>query len=450
MSSSKAFDLITIGGGSGGLAAAQRAAEYGARCLVIERGRLGGTCVNVGCVPKKVMWHAAELAQFFRDAGDYGFSAPPITHDWATLVQRREAYIERLNGIYARNLEKRSVSHVQGEAVLEAAGIVRVNDETYTAPHIVIATGGEPMWPEIPGAELGLSSDGFFALQERPQRVGVVGSGYIAVELAGVLSSLGSDVQLFARYNSVLRSLDEMLQAAAISALEEHGAKVHLHSIPAALARTDAGLVLEFECGAKSEPFDSVIWAIGRQPLVRGIGLEDIGVELTAAGHVRVDKFQQTAVPGLYAIGDITGQAELTPVAIAAGRRLSDRLFGGMEGRHLDYSNIPTVIFSHPPIGTVGLTEAQARLRHGDAVKCYTASFASLYYGVMEHKRRSHMKLVTVGQEERVVGCHLIGMASDEILQGFAVAVKMGARKQDLDDTVAIHPTAAEELVTMR
>lgn len=451
MTKTNDFDLITIGGGSGGLAAAQRAAEYGARCLVIERDRLGGTCVNVGCVPKKVMWHAAELAQFFRDAADYGFQVPPVAHDWATLVQRREAYIERLNGIYARNLDKRTVTWVHGEAKLVGSESVMVGEARYTASHILLAMGGEPMVPELPGAELGITSDGFFALQERPRRVGVIGSGYIAVEIAGVLASLGSEVQLFARYDSILRGLDEMLQAAAISALEEQGARVHLHSIAAALRQTGAGVEIECENGSHSEPFDAVVWAVGRQPLTAAVGLDTAGVALSSRGHVQVDKYQQTNVPGIYAIGDVTGQAELTPVAIAAGRRLSDRVFGGMAERHLDYANIPTVIFSHPPIGTVGMTEAEARKQYGDAaVKVYSASFAPLYYGVMAHKRRAHMKLVTVGADERVAGCHMIGMGSDEILQGFAVAVKMGARKCDLDDTVAIHPTSAEELVTMR
>lgn len=444
------YDLIAIGGGSGGLAATQRAAEYGAKALVIERGRLGGTCVNVGCVPKKVMWHAAELAQFFRDAPGYGFASKPPTHDWATLVEHRENYIRRLNGIYERNLDRREVAHITGNARLVDSHTVAVDGQRFSAPHIIIATGGEPNIPALPGAELGITSDGFFALNERPPRVGIVGSGYIAIELAGVLSSLGSDVQLFARYDSVLRALDPMLQAGAIEALESHGVKVQLHSVPAGLTETAAGIELTTEAGATAGPFDTLIWAIGRHPLTADIGLEVAGVSLAPSGFISVDKFQQSNVAGIYAIGDVTGQAELTPVAIAAGRRLSDRLFGGMTGRYLDYDNIPTVIFSHPPIGTVGLSEVAAREKYGTAVKVYSASFVPLYYGVLETKARAHMKLVTVGDEERVVGCHLIGQGADEILQGFAVAIRMGARKRDLDDTVAIHPTAAEELVTMR
>jgi glutathione reductase (NADPH) len=445
------YDLIAIGGGSGGLAAAQRAAEYGAKALVIERGRLGGTCVNVGCVPKKIMWHAAELAQSFRDAADYGFEKVEPQHDWARLVERRESYIRRLNGIYERNLSNKSVDWVEGNARLVDATTVDVDGTHYSAPHIIVATGGEPVLPDVPGAELGITSDGFFELTERPQNVALVGSGYIAAELAGVLGSLGSETQLFARYESILRSIDPMLQEGVIKGLEDHNVRVQLHAIPASLQEADDGLVLCTEAGSEFGPFDTVIWAIGRRPLTAGIGLESIGVAIDERGFINVDKFQQTNVAGIYALGDVTGQAELTPVAIAAGRRLSDRVFGGMEGRHLNYDNIPTVIFSHPPIGTVGLTEPEAREKFGDAaVKVYTSGFVPLYYGIQEHKQRANMKLVTVGEEERVVGCHMIGQGSDEILQGFAVAVKMGARKQDLDDTVAIHPTSAEELVTMR
>ena len=328
---------------------------------------------------------------------------------------------------------------------------MEVGSRRFTADHIVIATGGEPILPDLPGAALGIDSDGFFALEERPRRIGIAGSGYIAVELAGVMSSLGSETELFARYDSVLRSLDPILQTGAIDALQEHHVMVHLHSVPAELRRdVDGGIHLQTETGNEYGPFDAFIWAVGRRPLTAGMGFASAGVSVNDQGYIQVDKYQQTSVPGIYAIGDVTGQAELTPVAIAAGRRLSDRLFGGMPDRYLDYNFIPTVIFSHPPIGTVGMTEPEARAEFGDAVKVYTSGFVPLYYGVLDHKSRANMKLVTVGDDERVVGCHIIGQGSDEILQGFAVAIKMGARKRDLDDTVAIHPTAAEELVTMR
>lgn len=444
------FDFLVVGGGSGGLAAAQRAAEYGARAAVVERGRLGGTCVNVGCVPKKVMWHAASLAHAIHDAADYGFGVAEPTHDWSALVERREAYITRLNDIYAHNLDKQNVQLIRGGGRLVTANRVRVDDTEIEADRIVIATGGTPLYPDIPGAGLGTDSDGFFDFRERPQRVAVVGAGYIAVELAGMLGALGSETHLFIRYDHVLRSFDEMLQRCVTESLPEAGVQLHTASRPAKLERLDDGIVLECTSGERHGPFDQLIWAVGRRPLTEDLGLEAIGVETDANGFITTDEYQRSSVERIYAVGDVTGRDALTPVAIAAGRRLSDRLYGGMEGRHLDYRNIPTVVFSHPPAGTVGLTEAQAREAFGDGVRVYSSSFVPLFYGVMDVKPRSEMKLVTVGEDERVVGCHLFGPGSDEILQGFAVAVRMGARKQDLDDTVAIHPTSAEELVTMR
>lgn len=448
------YDLIAIGGGSGGLACTQRAAEYGARALLVESGRLGGTCVNVGCVPKKVMWYAAQLADGRRDSPDYGFEPAPAGHDWSALVARREAYIARLNGIYAQNLAKRKVECATGRGELLGGGRVRITadgrERIVQAPHIVVATGGLPSIPAIPGAELGLDSDGFFALTSRPQRVTIVGSGYIAVELAGIFAALGSTVQLVLRGERVLRHFDAMLGEGLMKALVDSGVSVVTQAVPCALRRDAAGLQLQLEDGRQLAAGDALIWAIGRRANTAGLGLAATGVQLDPDGHLKVDAWQQTSVPGLYAIGDVTGAAQLTPLAIAAGRRLSDRLFGGIQDRKLDYSNVPTVIFSHPPIGTVGLTEAEARERHGDAVKVYTAGFTPMYHALTAHKVRAQMKLVTVGAEERVVGVHVIGAGADEMLQGFAVAVKMGARKRDFDDTVAIHPTSAEELVTMR
>jgi len=396
------------------------------------------------------MWHAASLAHAFHDAADYGFSAVEPAHDWSVLVQRREAYISRLNDIYARNLDKRGVQLIRGDARLVAPDRVRVGEAEIRAERIVIATGGAPVYPDIPGADLGTDSDGFFAFSERPQRVAVVGAGYIAVELAGVLGGLGSETHLFIRYDRALRSFDEMLQRRVTESLPEAGVNLHTGSVPAKLDKTDGGIVLECANGQRHGPYDQIIWAVGRRPLIEGLGLEAVGVETDAAGFVVTDEYQRSSVENVYAIGDVTGREALTPVAIAAGRRLSDRLYGGMEGRHLDYRNIPTVVFFHPPFGTVGLTEAQAREALGDSVRVYSSSFVPLYYGIMDVKPRSEMKLVTIGDDERVVGCHLFGSGADEILQGFAVAVRMGARKADLDDTVAIHPTSAEELVTMR
>ncbi len=447
----KEVDLFVIGGGSGGLAAAQRAAEYGARVSVAERGRLGGTCVNVGCVPKKVMWNAASLAHAFGDAPDYGFRLPAApAHDWAALKARRDAYVERLNAIYARNLERRNIELVAAEARLADRHTVIAGEQRYRAGHIIIATGGRPRIPELPGASLGISSDGFFELETLPRRVAVAGAGYIAIELAGMLQALGAEVELFFRYDSVLRSFDPMIQAAVLEALAETGIRLHPRTPVPRLEREQDGIHLRTAAGTHHGPFDCFLWAVGREPLSHGLGLEAVGVALDEQGFIVTDEYQQTKVPGIYAIGDVTGRAALTPVAIAAGRRLADRVFGAQAGRHLEYRNIPSVVFSHPPIGSCGLTESEARDQYGAAVRVYQSSFVPLYYGVTNHKPKSHMKLVTVGDEERIVGLHVIGPGADEMLQGFAVAMRMGACKRDFDDTVAIHPTSAEELVTMR
>lgn len=448
---SEPWDLITIGGGSGGLAAAQRAAEHGARVVLIEQGRLGGTCVNVGCVPKKVMWNAATLAHALDDAREYGFAVGEgIAHDWAALKERRDAYVQRLNDAYAAGLYRRGVTLVRGTARFIGPRTVEVAGGCLEGKRMVIATGGFPSVPDLPGAEHGITSDGFFELDACPRRAAVVGSGYIAAELAGMLAALGCAVTLFARYDSLLRRFDAMLQLSAVEALEAEGVDMRWRSIPESLERRPGGLHLRTRDGTDHGPFDTLIWAIGRTPATGGLGLAAAGLECDAGGFIGTDRFQETVVPGVFALGDVTGREPLTPVAIAAGRRLSDRLFGGMEGRHLDYANVPSVVFTHPPLGTCGLTEQEARHRHGEAVRVYRSEFVPLFHGVTTRKPKTRMKLVTVGPEEKVVGCHLCGPFADEILQGFAVAIRMGATKRDLDDTVAIHPTVAEELVTMR
>ncbi|MBT8093355.1 MAG: glutathione-disulfide reductase [Gammaproteobacteria bacterium] len=444
------YDLLVIGGGSGGLAHAQRAAEYGVNAAVVEKAALGGTCVNVGCVPKKVMWYAAHHAHQFHHLADYGFDAEVTGHDWAGLKARRDAYIERLNGIYENNLDKRGVVWLSGTARFVDAHTVDIDGRRVEAERIVIASGGRPTVPDIPGAELGITSDGFFELEERPQRVLIAGSGYIAVELAGVFNALGSDVQLVIRKDSILRSFDSMLSGELMQAMDREHIDVVSRVIPQFIEKTDEGIVLHAEDGRSFGPVDCLVWAIGRTPNTEELDLGNAGVEHDAEGYVPTDKFQQTNVDNVFALGDVTGRAQLTPVAIAAGRRLADRLYGGMEGRHLEYELIPTVIFSHPAIGTVGLSEDEARELHGDDVKVYTSGFTGMYYALGTNKKRSAMKLVTVGDDEKVVGCHVIGEGADEMMQGFAVAMRMGATKKDFDDTVAIHPTSAEELVTMR
>jgi len=445
------YDLIVLGGGSGGLAAAQRAAEYGVRVAVFEAGRLGGTCVNVGCVPKKIMWNAAHLTTSIADAVGYGFQVNLESHDWAALKSGRDAYVSRLNGIYANNLEKRSIDCILSRAKL--CGPNEVKDDAgaiYRGTHVLIATGGYPTVPDLPGSELGITSDGFFELTTLPARAAVVGSGYIAVELSGILQSLGCEVTQFIRHDSVLRGFDEMLGQHLIDQMRESGIVVVPSAVPVGLEE-DEGYVLSTADDRRFKGFDCVLWAIGRTPNTRSIGLTEAGIDVDDSGYIVVDEYQNTTASKVYAVGDVTGKAALTPVAIAAGRRLMDRVFGGQKDRRLCYENIPTVVFSHPPIGTVGLTEREARERYAqEELKTFTSEFVSLYHSLTSAKPKTAMKLVTVGDEQRVVGCHMIGSGADEMLQGFAVAIAMGANKSDFDDTVAIHPTSAEELVTMR
>ena len=446
------FDLVVIGGGSGGLAAAQRAAEYGAKVVLAAPGRLGGTCVNVGCVPKKIMWNAAELGSALQDARDYGFGVEAHGVDWGTLKAKRDAYIERLNGIYAANLAKRSVELVRARASFIDAHTVSAGERRLRADHVFIATGSRPRLPAIPGVELGITSDEFFELTERPRRAAVVGSSYIAIELAGIFAGLGTETTLLMRGDTALKSFDAMLGELALTMLRAEGVEIATNTVPMRLNRAAHGaLELVARDGRVLGPYDCVLWAIGRGAAVEDLALQRAGVGLDVQGFIRNDKYQVSNVPGIYAIGDVSGRAQLTPVAIAAGRRLSDRLFGGQAGRHLDYENVPTVIFGRPPLGSVGLSQKAAAERYGAGnLTVYRSSFVSLYHALTTDKPRSEMKLITAGSEQRIVGLHVVGPGADEMLQGFAVAVRMGATKQDFDDTVAIHPTSAEEFVTMR
>jgi len=445
------YDLIAIGGGSGGLSVAERAARYGAKCAVVEKGPLGGTCVNVGCVPKKVMWFGASIAHTMTEASSYGFEIGEKRFDWARLKRSRDAYVKGINDWYHTYLSDSNIDEIVGKARFLDARTIEAGGQQYSADHIVIAPGGAPMIPATGGAELGISSDGFFELEQLPRRSAVVGSGYIAVELAGMLNALGSDVTMLLRREHLLRNFDATLRENLMEEMLGDGIDILARTqVKKVIREADGSLCIECENGQRLEGFDELIWAIGRYPLTQDLNLEAAGVVMDDQGYIPTDKFQQTNVEAVYAIGDATGQAQLTPVAIAAGRRLSDRLFGGMTDRHLSYENIPTVVFSHPPIGTVGLTESVARDLHGESVKVYQTRFTAMYNALTERKQKTAMKLVTVGAQEKVVGCHVIGPGADEMLQGFAVAIRMGATKKDLDDTVAIHPTSAEELVTMR
>ena len=446
------YDFIVIGGGSGGIASARRAAEYSKDVLLIESARLGGTCVNVGCVPKKVMWMASQISETLELAPSYGFSIANSEFHWPTIKAARDAYVKRLNGIYATNLDKSGIDTIEGHGKFIDNKTIEVNGQCYTGDHILIATGGQPMVPSIEGAKYGITSDGFFELEHQPKRPLIIGAGYIATELAGLLQGLGSNVSMLLRKDRLLRTFDSAIHETVNEQMAQSG--VHFYT-NTALQRlfeaSDKTLGFADAEGNEQTGFDCIIWAIGRRTNIDGLGLENTDIKTNERGFIDTDDFQNTGITGIYAVGDVTPRAPLTPVAIAAGRRLSDRLFNGQKDAKLDYDNIPTVIFSHPPAGTIGLTEDEANAQFGEgAVKIYQSRFVNMRYAPAEHKSPTVFKLITQGDEEQVVGCHMVGDGVDEILQGFAVAIKMGATKKDFDNTVAIHPTAAEELVTMR
>lgn len=448
----KNYDYIAIGGGSGGIASINRAASYGKKCAIIEAKHLGGTCVNLGCVPKKVMWYGAHIAEAMKYAPDYGFDITINQFDYAHLVKNRQAYIERIHQSYERGLAKNNVDVIQGFARFVNANTVEVNGEHITADHILIATGAKPSRPNIKGAEYGIDSDGLFALTHLPKRVAVVGAGYIAIEIVGVFNQLGAETHLFVRQNAPLRKFDGLIVETLLDIFQQDGIQLHTYAIPKEVEKhEDGSLTLHLEDG-RSQTVDCLIWAIGRVPMTDQLNLQQIGVETNAQGKIKVDKFQNTTVQGIYAVGDIIEHGiELTPVAVASGRRLSERLFNNKPNEHLDYNLVPTVMFSHPPIGTIGLTEQQAIEQYGqEQIKVYTSSFTPMYSAITQHRQPCKMKLVCLGENEQIIGLHGIGFGVDEMIQGFAVAIKMGATKADFDNTVAIHPTGAEEFVTMR
>lgn len=423
----KHYDYIAIGGGSGGIASVNRAALYGKKCALIEMGDIGGTCVNVGCVPKKVMWYSAQIADAIKKYGpDYGFDTELKSFEWKKLINNRQDYIKRIRASYDSVLSKNNIDVIHGFAKFIDKKTIEVNGEKITADHILIATGTQASLPDIEGVEFGIDSNGFFELQDLPKRTAIIGSGYIAVELAGVLNSLGSNVQLFIRKNQPLRNLDSFLGQTLIEHMRSENIQVYTHTqIKKVSKLEDNSIVLYLEDGNK-HIVDCLIWAVGRKPNTQPLDLNLTNIQLNDQGFIQVDSFQNTTETGVYAIGDITGKVELTPVAVAAGRRLSERLFNNKPNEHLDYNNVPTVVFSHPPIGTVGLTEEKAIEQFGkDNVKVYSSSFTSMYTAVTEHKQLTKMKLICVGAEEKILGIHGIGYGMDEILQGFAVALKM-------------------------
>lgn len=419
------------------------------------------------CVPKKVTYNAAALAEAIHDAKAYGFSVEQTApFDWSSFKNKRDAYIKRLNGIYERNLNNDKVDYLHGWArlVSKNQAEVTLDDNSkvlVNAKKILVAVGGKPtIPPEIPGAEYGTNSDGFFDISTQPKKVAIVGAGYIAVEFAGMFNALGTETHLFIRHDTFLRNFDPMIQESVTKEYERLGVKLHKRSQASKVEKDSNGkLTITYKDDQGNESVvsdvDNLIWAIGRTPETKGIGLEEAGVKLGEKGHILVDEYQNTAVDNIYALGDVTGEVELTPVAIAAGRRLAHRLFGGPEFANLklDYNNVPSVVFSHPEVGSIGLTEPQAIEKYGkDNIKVYKTSFTAMYYAMMEPEQKgpTNYKLIVAGPEEKVIGLHIMGLGSGEMLQGFGVAVKMGATKADFDSCVAIHPTSAEELVTLK
>ena len=480
----KNFDYLVIGGGSGGVASARRAAKYGAKVLLIESNfnKLGGTCVNVGCVPKKVMWYASDLAHKKADLFPYKLDKQEEhvkygDFNWGEFKTKRDAYVTRLNGIYANNLKKEGVDFAFGFAkfinsnadvevtlsgdqqlpFLDANKDYKKDEKlVFSSDKVLIATGGTAIIPpNIEGAELGITSDGFFELKQQPKKVAIVGAGYIGVEFSGVFNGLGSEVDFIIRRDKVLRAFDEIIQDTITDYyLDNLGINIIKNSGVKKVEQASNGKKKITLVNDDTIEADELIWTVGRKSLV-DIGLDLVGVKVNDHQQIEADEYQVTANPKIFSLGDVVGKVELTPVAIAAGRKLSNRLFGGEQFKddHLDYNNIPSAVFSHPECGSIGLSTAQAIEKYGkDNIKVYNSKFTAMYYAMMDDQKDKSptvYRIVTHGPEEKIVGLHLVGDNSSEILQGFGVAIKMGATKKDFDSCVAIHPTSAEELVTM-
>ncbi len=445
------YDLLVIGAGSGGLAAAQRAAEHGATVVIIEMKTIGGTCVNVGCVPKKLTWYAGETTSFFTHAKDYGFQAKSPVLSFKKLVEHRQHYLKHLNKKYHQRLQKDKITYLQGDASFIDPHTVKVANQLYTAKHIIIATGCSPNPPTVEGGEYAIDSDGFFALKSLPKSMAIIGGGYIAMEFSSILNKLGVDVHLVIRDDKPLKQFDSLISTALLDLIKLKKINLHKHQDVKKITR-NANKKLTLHCSTKKiTHMDSVLFAIGRHPCTQALNLKAAGVKLNKDNYIPTDKWENTNIPHIYAIGDVTGKKLQTPVAVAAGRKLSSRLFGGEKRAFLDYENIPTTIFTHPPAASVGLTEEQAVTKYGNQnLMVYEAKFASLYYAFSKVKIFSYIKLITIKKSQKVIGCHFVDNHADEIIQGFAVAIKMGATKKDFDNTVGIHPTSAEELLTLK
>ena len=441
------YDLFTIGGGSGGVRASRMAAQFGAKVALAEERYLGGTCVNVGCIPKKLLVYASEFSDLFDDSAGFGWTIGERSFNWQTLIANKDLEIARLNGIYEKVLTDNGARIVRARATIADAHTVVVGSERYTARYILIATGGWPSAPSIPGGELAISSNEAFFLPQFPSRVIIVGGGYIGVEFAGIFHGLGAKVSVVHRGELFLRGFDEDVRRAVAAEMRRREIDLRFNRQVARIDKLALGIRATLDDGATVEA-DLIMFATGRTPNTHDLGLERAGVKLDHEGAVVVDSYSCSSVPNIYAVGDCTDRMQLTPVAIAEGQAVAETLFHG-NPKTPDYENVPTAVFSQPPIGTVGLTEAEARERYR-AVDVYKSSFRPLKHTVSGRDEHSFMKLVVDRETDRVLGCHMVGTDAGEIIQGLAIALKCGATKAQFDATVGVHPTAAEEFVTMR
>ena len=446
------FDLFAIGGGSGGIATARRAAEYGAKVGIAEDDRLGGTCVNRGCIPKKLMVYTSHFPSQFSEAEGYGWSPVESTLNWQKMVAAVNGEVDRLNGIYQRMLDNSKVEVFRDRAVFLDAHTLQVGDRVVTAEKILIAVGGHPVKPDIPGMEYTLDSDAIFTLPEQPKRLVVMGGGYIGVEFACIFKGLGSEVTQIIRRDKILRGFDDDIRTTIQDAMVRHGIEILTDSQPIAIEKTEGGLHLHLQGPERTEVIfaDAIaLTATGRIPKIHNLGLEKAGVDVKN-GAIAVNQYSQTSQPNIYAVGDCTDRINLTPVAINEGRAFADSEFGN-KPRIMSHENVPSAVFSHPEAATVGLTEAEARVKYGEeAIRVYRSQFRPMYYVLPNKDEKTLMKLVVHKDSDRVLGAHMVGDHAAEIIQGVAIAVKMGAKKSDFDATVGIHPSSAEEFVTMR